>query len=99
MGNSYTNYEAAVSYLESDKLSVRRSKLCLSFALKCEKNLKHQNWFSVSDADEVPLPNTRSDKSTRQTKYKPVPTRTDRYDRSPIPYLTNVLNEHYSKKK
>ena len=25
MGNSYTNYEAAVSYLESDKLSVRRS--------------------------------------------------------------------------
>ena len=43
MGNSYTNYEAAVSYLESDKLSVRRSKLCLSFALKCEKNLKYQN--------------------------------------------------------
>ena len=34
MGNSYTNYKAAVSYLESDKLSVRCSKLCLSFALK-----------------------------------------------------------------
>ena len=99
MGNSYTNYEAAVSYLESDKLSVRRFKLCLSLALKCEKNLKYQNWFSVSDTDEVPLPNTKSDKSTRQTKYKPVPTRTDRYERSPLPNLTNVLNEHYCKKK
>ena len=43
MGNSYTNYEAAVSYLESDKLSVRRTKLCLSFALKYEKSLKYQN--------------------------------------------------------
>ena len=30
--------------------------------------------------------------------YYPVPTRTDRYERSPIPNLTNILNEHYSKK-
>ena len=99
MGNSYTNYDAAVKFLESDKLSIRRSNLCLSFALKCEKNEKYQTWFTVSDTNEIPLPNTRSDKSIRQTKYKPVPTRTDRYNNSPIPYLTNILNEHHSKKK
>jgi hypothetical protein len=97
MGNTFTNYDAAVNFLGSEKLSVRRSTLCLSFALKCEKNLKYKNWFALSEENNVPAPNTRSDKAL--TKYKPVPSRTDRYMDSPIPYLTNVLNTHYGKKK
>ena len=98
MGSSYTNYEAAVNFLGSERLSVRRTQLCLSFALKCEKNQKFQNWFTLSEVNQVPLPNTRSDKSSNITKYKKVPTRTDRYLDSPLPYLTNALNNHYSKK-
>ena len=94
MGSSYTNYESAVIFLGS----VRRTQLCLSFALKCEKNQKFQNWFTLSEVNQVPLPNTRSDKSNNITKYKAVPTRTDRYLDSPLPYLTNVLNKQYSKK-
>ena len=97
MGNTFTNYDAAVNFLGSEKLSVRRSTLCLSFALKCEKNLKYKNWFALSEENNVPAPNTRIDKAL--TKYKPVPSRTDRYMDSPIPYLTNVLNKHYSRKK
>ena len=97
MGNSFTNYDAAVNFLGSEKLSVRRSTLCLSYALKCEKNLKYKNWFALSEENNVPAPNTRSDKAL--TKYKPVPSRTDRYMDSPIPYLTNALNKHYSRKK
>ena len=46
MGSSYTNYEAAVNFRVSEKLSVRRTQLCLSFALKCEKNQKFQNLFT-----------------------------------------------------
>ena len=99
MGNTYTNYNLALNYLASERLSARRSKLCLSFALKCERNLKYQDWFMVSEVSDIPLPNTRSDKSKYETKYKPVPTRTDRYRDSPIPYLTDLLNNHYSKKK
>ena len=98
IGSSYTNYEAAVNFIVSERLSVRRTKLCLSFALKCEKNQKFQNWFTLAELNEVPLLNTRSDKSSNITKYKTVPTRTDRYLDSPLPYLTNALNNHYSKK-
>ena len=98
MGSSYTNYEVAVTFLGSESLSVRRTQLCLSFALKCEKNQKFQNWFALSEVNDVPQPNTRSDKSSSITKYKKVPTRTDRYMDSPLPFLTNVLNKHYSKK-
>ena len=98
MGETYTNYNLALNYLASERLSDRRSKLCLAFALKCEKNLRYQDWFMVAEVNDVPLPNTRSDKSKCETKYKPVPTRTDRYNDSPIPYLTALLNSHYNKK-
>ena len=99
MGNDYSNYDYALNDLGCEKLSDRRSNLCLSFALKCEKNLKYRNWFAVTESNEIPVPNTRSDKANSITKYKPVPTRTDRYMDSPIPYLTNILNNHYLKKK
>ena len=99
MGDTYTNYEVAVNLLGSEKMSTRRSKLCLSFGLKCEKSQKYNNWFALSEVNEIPVPNTRSDKTSNLTKYKPVPSRTDRYMDSPIPYLTNVLNKHYSRKK
>ena len=96
MGSEYICYDNALNSLDIEKLSDRRSTLCLSFALKCEKNLKYRNWFALSEPSE-PVPNTRSDKETR-TKYKPVTTRTDRYMGSPIPYLTEILNNHHMKK-
>ena len=98
MGDDYINYDNAVNYLGSEKLSDRRSNLCLSFALKCEKNPKYRNWFALSEPAEAPLSNTRSDKESKRTKYKPVATRTDRYMDSPIPYLTEILNNHHMKK-
>ena len=97
LGTIFTNYDAAIKSLGSQKLSDRRSALCLSFALKCEKNEKYKTWFALNEENSVPPPNTRSDKSL--AKYKTVPTRTDRYMDSPIPYLTDILNAHYDKKK
>ena len=91
MGNDYTNYNNALNYLGTEKLSKRRSNLCLSFALKCEKNLKYRNWFALSEPAEAPIPNTRSDNEYSSTKYIPVATRTDRYMDSPIFFLNTYI--------
>ena len=46
MGGDFVNYNHAVEYLDSEKLSDRRLKLCLNFAKRAEKHPKYQNWFS-----------------------------------------------------
>ena len=98
MGEDFVNYNHAVEYLNSETLSDRRLKLCLNFAKRAEKHPKYHNWFSEEDEYIRPVPNTRSDKNAIKTKYKVVPTRTDRFKNSPIPYLTDMINEHYMKK-
>ena len=88
----YTDYDSAVKILSSESLSDRRSNLCLSFASKAEKHEKFKNWFVTSEVNLGPVPNTRSDESSIVTKYRPVPTRTDRFKDSPIPYMIEILN-------
>ena len=99
MGEEYISYANAVSILKVDQLSERRSKLCLNFARRSEKNIKYQNWFYPAEEVIPPTMNTRSDVEIVQTKYRPVPCRTDRYKGSPIPYLTDLLNKYYAQKK
>ena len=73
-------------------LSVRRKKLTLTFAKKSLKHPKYQNWFRVNSSSRTQ--NTRAE----QTVLKPVYTRTDSYRDSPLPYLTNKLNDYLGKK-
>jgi hypothetical protein len=96
LGEEYTDYDSAVASLASERLSDRRKKLCLTFARKAEKHEKFTNWFVQSAVEPGPVPNTRSDKTSIVTKYRPVPTRTDRFKDSPIPYMTEILNNFYS---
>ena len=91
----YQNYESAVKILGVDKLSYR----CLKLAKKSEKHPKYKNWFDLPDQLEPPNVNTRSNKAIIQTKYKPVPCRTDRYHLSPLTFMTDLLNAFYDKKK
>ena len=86
MGTTYTNYEAAIKFLVSEKLITRRSSICLSFALKREKSEKFNTWFALTEEKGAPVPNTSREKSS--TKYKPVPSRTDSY--MPCPYHTSL---------
>jgi hypothetical protein len=97
MGNDHSNYDDDVKELCSEKLSDRRYNLCLKFSKKSEKHEKFKNWFKPTDERPQPLPNTRSEKT--ELKYKPVTVRTERYKESPLPYLTDILNNYYSKKK
>ena len=57
-------------------------------------NPKYYSWFRVNDT--IPL-NTRADKD--RDVLKAVQTRTNLYRDSPLPYLTNILNEYLEPKK
>ena len=84
LGNSYNNYEEALETANLDSLESRRTQLCTTFAIRAAKHSKHKHWFSVN---KEPV-NTRSEKLS----YKPPLCRLTRYQDSPIPYLTGLLN-------
>ena len=84
LGSSYTTYREALAMLSVDRLDARRTKLCLKFALKAVKHPKFSSWFAPNTYHI----NTRSVKPP----FKKINCRTGRYRKSPIPYLTDLLN-------
>ena len=99
MGDNYQNYDHAAQLLEVDKLSQRRVQLCLNFARRLENHPKYSTWFHPAEEVQPPYIKTRSEKTLVQSKYTPVPYRTDRFSRSPLPYLTELLNTHHARRK
>ena len=85
LGKQYVSYQEACAELNMETLSLRRLQLSRQFALKTSKHPIYKNWFEPN----VPQ------KATRQTqpKFKPPQARTERFLRSAIPFLTNLLNE------
>ena len=84
LGDDFLDYENALSESNLEMLSSRRTKLCKSFALKTSKHIKHHHWFVKTE----PGPFTRSEKPA----FKPPLCRLTRLKKSPIPYLTSLLN-------
>ena len=92
LGSGYTSYESAPDILEldTDTLEERRDELCLNFARKSAEHPIHSKWFLK----------TKGEQHTRNHNiYQPVWARTGRFGKSPIPHMTNILNEHCRKKK
>ena len=89
--NGYNKYTDSLEYFKQDTLKKRREKLCLNFAVKAHKSEKFSQWF-VPNHSTI---NTRSDKMP----LKSVKTRTRKYRKSPLPYLTEVLNNHIHSKQ
>ena len=91
MGDTYIDYENALETLNCETLNTRRVKLCEKFAKKAASNPRFSNWFSLNT---VPPPtiHTRHQRKTH-SKYLPVQARTNRYKKSPLPYLTEILNK------
>ena len=88
LGERYQSYKDALQTLKLETLEARRYKLCLNFALKLEKSEKFRKWFK---------PNTKTHGTrSRPTKYVPVKANHDRFRRSPISLLTNLLNAYYA---
>ena len=87
LGHEYSTYENALETLQLDNLDSRRMQLSLSFALKAEKNSKFKHWFKPNLKKCV----TRS----KPPKYVPVFGNHSRFQKSPLSYLTQLLNEYY----
>ena len=85
LGNDYLDYENALIMSNMQKLKDRRVNLCKKFAKKCSKHEKFKNWFKTKKN----APNTRSQKP----KFLEPISRLTRFRKSPIPYLTGLLNK------
>ena len=83
LGQNYFSYDDALDTLQIEKLDIRRTQLCKSFATKSAKSEKYSGWFLSPEA----RPDTRS-----KPNYSAVWTRTSRFKKSPLPYLTELLN-------
>ena len=87
LGESYNSYSNALKILDLETLEVRRNKLTLKFALKAEKHSKFQKWFKVKEK--------RAETRQISDKYCNVRAKHVRYDKSPISFLTKLLNQFY----
>ena len=87
LGRKYVGYKDAIKNLGIDTLEQRRLELCLKFAKTCSKSDKFKSWFQMAETATV---STRS----RKELYKNVPTRTERFEKSSIPFLTRLLNSN-----
>ena len=84
-GEEYCGFENSVQVSGISKPTERLEKMTKRFAVKSAKHPKFSKWFEPLQATNI---NTRSKKK----KYIQIHTRTERYARSPIPHLTNLLN-------
>ena len=82
----YTSYETALNEIGLETLKERRLKLCVNFARKAAKDPKHSHWF-------VPFEQCGAKTRSEKNHYQVPLGRLERFKNSPIPYLTNLLNE------
>ena len=87
LGDKHINYTKSLKALNMKTLENRRSELCLNFAKKAHNSEKFRTWFANNDSKYC---KTRSEKNV----LKLVKTRTQKYKKSAIPYLTNILNNY-----
>lgn len=72
--------------IKLEKLSTRRRRLCLNFARKALKHEKFRNWFVRTNNEDM----------NKRAKYAETIARGKRLFKSPIPYLTRLLNQNNS---
>ena len=90
LGEAYDDYENALITCDLENLYNRREKRCLTFGLRSLKHPKHMHMFPYNTSDQsVRNPNT----------FKVNFARTSTYKNSAVPYIQNMLNSHFSKKK
>ena len=84
LSDGYTSYRSARKVLGLNTLHARRQSLCKKFAKKSFKHQKFSKWFKMNDK----ITKTRN----KQPKLCNVVCRTNRFEKSPISYLTSILN-------
>ena len=90
LGDDYEDYENALITCNLENLHDRRERRCLTFGLRSLKHPKHKLMFPYSTSDQ-----TTRNPNTFEVNFA----RTTSYQKSAIPYIQNILNHHFSKKK
>ena len=85
LGSDYGSYRNALSILNMETLSDRRHNLCVKFAQKSLKHEKYNSWFCSNEE-------TRNTRTVKPELKKPEALK-KRFEKSPLYYLTNLLNE------
>ena len=86
-GDKYSRYQSALKRAGLDTMKNRRSKLILKFTIKAYNSEKFNNWFKAEDDKN------RNTRAIRKL-VKEVPSRTKRYEKSPIPHMARILNDN-----
>ena len=90
LGDEYKSYRSALTILKMETLEKRRVSLSLNFAKKALKDDKFKKWFCMEEKSE---PNIKTRNSKSKQRLKPVTCRKIRYEKSPLPFLTELLNK------
>ena len=84
LGEDYKSYRLALRTLKLETLFTRRQHLCKKFAKKSLKHAKFSKWFNPNEK----ITTTRQ----KPTKFHELVSRTERFQKSSIAFLTNLLN-------
>ena len=91
LGGNYSDYDSALKECGLESLFDRRESRCLTFGLRCLKHPKHQAMFPMHEDENVEI-------SLRdRNKFRVNFARTTSYQQSSVPYIQNMLNDHFHK--
>ena len=84
-GEHYISYQNALVQSSLPMLEDRRISMCKKFAHKSLNHEKHSGWFKRVDKNRL--------RRVKLPPLLPVKTRTERFAKSPLAYLTSLLND------
>ena len=87
LGSEYESYDYALNLCNIKKLEARKDLICIKFATNAVKHKKFQNWF---------VPKPRVGMRNQKSYITPI-ARTERFKKSPIYSLINIINQRSSK--
>ena len=90
--SQYTSFSYVLKLANTESLKLRRLKLITAFGKKALMSEKHKHW--VVQSDMTPVDESRMRHLKPVPTLKPVECRTQRYERSTIPFLTKLLVWH-----
>ena len=88
LGKEYTDYQSSLNKCGLESLYSRREKRCLTFGLRSLKHPKHKLMFPLNNIPDAT--NTRN-----RNMFEVNFARTSTYQKSAIPYIQNLLNDHF----
>ena len=92
MGKRYEGYEESLKFMKLDSLKERREKMALKFAKKSLRQDGFSKLFPLNNPKHVMV-------KRNPDKYVVNKTNTQRYKKSPVPYLQRLLNNEYCEQK